>query len=344
MPIIVLKDNILRNKIIISITVSTLLLLLAGFSFFLISKDAMLIQNPVIIQQNAVVTYAIGECLYKENEQTDWILLEIGQKIKVGYILKTLDDGEIDIRFSDNTLMKMDYNTIMTIDENTLKDLSVNLNEGRLFAKFHKLFNDQKFRVQSKDAVAGIRGTDLVFESFPDKTEIYALSGITEIYNQKFENDKILLAFQKKTTVRKDSIPTQPADMTKAEIKEYQQTLNLIHPEKVFLISNNIQFQANTAKILPSSFSELEIVLNAMKQKSFRIEIAGHTANVGSSSAMFDLSILRAQAIKDYLVEEGISERRLKIKGYGGSTPISDNNTEKGRALNRRVEFIILDN
>jgi len=269
--------------------------------------------------------------------------LEIGQKVHVGFTLKTFGDGEIDIRFSENTLMKMDADTTLQITQNTLKDLSVDLDKGKLFAKFHKLFEDQEFNVQSGNAIAGIRGTDLVFEAFPNRTDIYALSGITEIFNQDFDTEKILLAFQKKTTVKRDSIPTQPVNMTANEIKTYQQKLNLIHSEKVFLITNNIQFKANTAEILPFSFKELAIVLDELNSKSFKIEIGGHTANVGSSSAMYDLSLLRAQAIKDYLIEQGVSSKRMVVKGYGGSKPVADNSTSEGKAKNRRVEFIILD-
>lgn len=332
----------MKKNIIVLISIVVFVLLLGGLSFFLISKDAMLIRNPVIVQQNPLITYSIGESYYKSSDDKEWLPVEIGQKIKIGFVLKTLDDGEIDIRFSENTLMKMDNNTVLKISDNTLKNLSVDINEGKLFAKFHKLFADQEFNVRSGNTVAGIRGTDLVFESFPGRTDIYALSGITEIYNTSYSNDKILLAFQKKTTVFDNSPPAQPVNMKVEDILEYQQILNLIHSEKVFLITNNIRFKANTAEILPSSYEELAVVLDAMKSKTFKIEIAGHTANVGSSSAMYNLSLLRAQAIKDYLTEQGISTKRLEIKGYGGSKPVSENDTEEGKAKNRRVEFIII--
>lgn len=332
----------MKKGILIIIISGAVVILLGGLSFFLISKDAMLIRNPVVLQQKAMVTYADGDSQYKGAEAQEWQTVEIGQKVQVGDVLKTGPNGEIDIRFSEGTLMKMDHDSTLIINANTLKNLTVDLSEGRLFAKFHKLFSDQKFNVQSGNAVAGVRGTDLVFEAFPDKTDIYALSGITEIYNQQLENDKILLAFQKKTTVMRDRAPTQPRDMEPAEIQHFQQVLNIIHSEKVFLITNNIQFKANTAEILPSSYKELAIVIDALESRSFKIEIAGHTANVGSSSAMYDLSLLRAEAIKEYLIENGVKSTRMVVRGYGGSKPLADNGTPEGMALNRRVEFIIL--
>ncbi len=333
----------MNKKLIIIISSSLLVLAMAGFSYVMISKDAMLIRNPVIVQQNAMITYYYGECQFRESDDLEWQPLEIGQKIKIGFSLETGNNGEIDIRFSDNTLMKMDNNTILKISENTLKNLSVDLMEGKLFAKFHKLFKDQEFSVFSGNAVAGVRGTDLVFEAFPERTDIYALSGITEIYNYKMENSKILLAFQKKTTIKNNSAPTRPVDMDREEILEFQQILNLIHGEKVFLITDNIHFVANKAEILPSSNEELISVLEAMKSNSYDFEITGHTADVGSSSAKYNLSLQRAQAIKDYLVNNGIREKRLMIKGYGSSKPVSGNDTPEEREKNRRVEFIIIE-
>lgn len=333
----------MKKRIVIPLAILVLIITIGIITTMLVSKDSMLIRNPIIVHQNALVTYAVGECFFRESASLPWIDLEIGQKIKAGFSLKTMNNGEVDIRFSENTLMKMDNDTFLNITENTLKELTVQLDDGKLFAKFHKLFSDQEFQVNSGNTIAGIRGTDLVFESFPDKTKIYALSGITEIYNKNYSDEKILLAFQNKTTVFDNAAPEQPENMNSDEIHEMQQIMNLIHSEKVFLISNNIQFEANKALILPSSMPELTIVINAMKSKSFKIEIAGHTANIGSSSAMYDLSLLRAEAIKDYLIDNGISWKRLKIKGYGGSQPISENNTEEGKAKNRRVEFIIID-
>lgn len=331
------------NKRILIVIISIVFLgLIGGLSFYLISKDAMLIRNPLVLQQRALITYATEDCFYLGPDD-EWLPAEIGQKINMGDTVKTLELGEMDIRFSDNTLMRLDKNTVLNITHNTLKNLSVDLEEGRLFAKFHKLFSDQSFNVESGSAVAGVRGTNLVFEAYADKTIIYALSGITEIHNRQFEKDKILLAFQKKTVVPRNSIPTQPENMTTEETNRFQQVLNLIHSEKVFLITNKIQFKANTSEILPESHDELAIVLEELKSKSIKIEIAGHTAEAGSTSAMYKLSLERAQAIKDYFVDQGIKSSRMVVQGYGASMPLADNSTVQGMAINRRVEFIILE-
>jgi outer membrane protein OmpA-like peptidoglycan-associated protein len=73
-----------------------------------------------------------------------------------------------------------------------------------------------------------------------------------------------------------------------------------------------------------------------------KIEIGGHTDSKGTKEYNQRLSENRAKSVVNYLINNGINEKRLKYKGYGESTPIDDNNTESGRINNRRVEFKIL--
>lgn len=332
-----------KKLFIITAGVITFILAVGGVSLYLISRDAMVLRSPLVVQEKAKVTYASGSCLYMAGGSEEWVEAVIGQNIRIGDSLKTLDDGEMDLRFSQKTLMRMDGDTILKIDNNTLKNLTVDLDQGRLYAKFEKIFRDQLFNVISTNAVAGIRGTDLVFEVSPDRTDVFALSGITEIHNKAAEKEKILLAYQKKTTIVKENPPSQPMPMTPQEIEDFQRILNLIYNREVVHISDTIQFQANSAEILPSSYSELQKISQILQEKKYTIEISGHTANVGSSAAMYALSVKRAQAIKVFLIDNGIKEERLVIKGYGGSKPIADNETDEGKARNRRVEFLIVD-
>lgn len=74
-----------------------------------------------------------------------------------------------------------------------------------------------------------------------------------------------------------------------------------------------------------------------------RIEIEGHTDNVGSIVSNIKLSLDRANAVKEYLVSKGIDSSRIITKGYGSSQPIESNKTEVGRSQNRRIEVNVLD-
>ena len=77
---------------------------------------------------------------------------------------------------------------------------------------------------------------------------------------------------------------------------------------------------------------------------TIKIEISGHTDNKGSASYNQGLSERRAKSVVDYLVARGISIDRLTFIGYGLAQPIATNDTEEGRALNRRTEFKIIEN
>ena len=74
-----------------------------------------------------------------------------------------------------------------------------------------------------------------------------------------------------------------------------------------------------------------------------RIEVSGHTDNVGSAAVNRTLSRNRALSVRNYLVSQGIAAERVQYNGYGFDRPIAPNTTEEGRAANRRVEIEILD-
>ncbi len=105
-----------------------------------------------------------------------------------------------------------------------------------------------------------------------------------------------------------------------------------------------IYFELNKATIKPESYPALQEAARILiDNPNIKVEIQGHTDNIGSEKYNQDLSEKRAYAVMNYLVKNhGISPDRLVAKGYGSAKPIADNTTEQGRALNRRVEFVIL--
>ena len=74
------------------------------------------------------------------------------------------------------------------------------------------------------------------------------------------------------------------------------------------------------------------------------IEIRGHTDNIGTGEENLDLSLDRAKAVYDYLILKEIPAQQLTFAGYGENIPVGSNDTEEGRRLNRRTEFLILNN
>lgn len=107
----------------------------------------------------------------------------------------------------------------------------------------------------------------------------------------------------------------------------------------------SVLFQRSTADLMPESQDELNLVADFMlKHPSVEIELAGHTDNRGLHSHNMRLSNQRVASVKKYLVDKGVSSKRISGKGYGGTRPIADNDAEETRQLNRRVEFTIVRN
>ncbi|MCX6550103.1 MAG: OmpA family protein [Acidobacteria bacterium] len=102
-----------------------------------------------------------------------------------------------------------------------------------------------------------------------------------------------------------------------------------------------VNFETGKSAISPDSAPTLDAAANALKAAGgLRVEVAGHTDNVGTPEANLKLSQDRAQAVMTALTERGIKADRLTAKGYGQTAPIADNRTEEGRAKNRRVELV----
>jgi outer membrane protein OmpA-like peptidoglycan-associated protein/tetratricopeptide (TPR) repeat protein len=107
---------------------------------------------------------------------------------------------------------------------------------------------------------------------------------------------------------------------------------------------HNIYFAFNSADILSSSQKVLdEFIVFLNDHPTMTISIEGHTDNVGSDEFNLILSENRAKAVYNYLVNNGIDANRLQYKGFGETAPIATNETEEGRAMNRRTEFVILN-
>ncbi|MBE6327449.1 MAG: OmpA family protein [Bacteroidales bacterium] len=103
---------------------------------------------------------------------------------------------------------------------------------------------------------------------------------------------------------------------------------------------HGIQFETNNAVIKSSSYPILNRVVTMMKKNpSYKLHISGHTDNVGKPAQNLKLSKERAAAVVKYLTKKGIKSSRLRSDGFGGTKPVASNKTEKGKALNRRVDF-----
>lgn len=349
-----------------------LVIIIAGIlTSFLLYTDVLMVQLPVLIQKDPKITFVIGDASYRKSASEPWSLAIVGQNLKSGYEVKTGNNSQMDIRFHGDMAIRISANSTMRIDDMSVRKIMLKVNRGSIYGKFEKLFKDYDIKIQTPTTVAAIRGTELGFEIKEDDKEIkkllqkkrmidknttalteaeilyistvYSLSGITELYNPKYENQKVLLSYQNKLSIKENDPPGNTEKMTDEEISRMRSILNSIHTEEVLFISDKINFEVASSKILPESHDELAKIIKIIKEKKARVRIEGHTDIQGTASFNQTLSIERAESIRQYMIKHGIDPDQLEIAGYGSSKPIAGNNTPAGRSLNRRVEFIIIE-
>jgi len=106
---------------------------------------------------------------------------------------------------------------------------------------------------------------------------------------------------------------------------------------------DKVYFDQSSYHMRPESFEQLDKLVRTLQgEPALRIEIAGHTDNVGDRRLNKLLSENRAKVITNYLTTKGISEARLRSAGYGDSRPAAPNDVEENKRRNRRVEFVVL--
>ena len=165
-------------------------------------------------------------------------------------------------------------------------------------------------------------------------------SHICEIYDGigKVDYDKI------EEIVKKYQVQPVEINYNRIEeiVKKYKGAGSVYVPQENWVLIG-INFDFNKATIKPESvpilYNSAEILL---KNPDVKVEIQGHTDNIGSEKYNQKLSLQRAETVKNFLVAKGIAADRLTTVGFGKIKPIMDNKSEQGRGLNRRIELKII--
>lgn len=112
-----------------------------------------------------------------------------------------------------------------------------------------------------------------------------------------------------------------------------------------FELSKNFKFAFGKAELDPEAYPFLDELAAFLKSNGdFDLKVVGHTDNVGSKNANYTLSLKRAQVVADYLISKGLPASQVEVIGRGDTEPVAANDTEEGKAKNRRVQFIITVN
>ena len=117
------------------------------------------------------------------------------------------------------------------------------------------------------------------------------------------------------------------------------------HSKDQLIRMENLVFEQGKADILPSSYQELNTLARMMKDnENMKVQLEGHTDFRGRPALNLQLSEDRVEAVQEYLVDKGIKKKRITIKAFGGTQPLTREDTPEARKKNRRVEVRILEN
>ena len=175
-------------------------------------------------------------------------------------------------------------------------------------------------------------------------------TGVVSANNQKFavatevkkDDPQPLIVTVKKEGHSYDSQVITPEQLTEPVVTKNAE-VKAIETGKVCDL-RDIYYETNSYQLTANSKIVLALFIEFLKENpTVKVEIQGHTDNVGNDDANLKLSDQRAKAVYDYVIGKGIPADRLRYKGYGESQPIADNNTPAGRAKNRRTVFLIYE-
>lgn len=166
-------------------------------------------------------------------------------------------------------------------------------------------------------------------ESFANILDNYSTQ-LTNLYAVTYRTDSKVL---------RDSINVAILDEQKREL--VRQIIPIVEIGRKFIIENLLF--ATASAVLPDSVTELDVLIDFMKSRpAVVVRVEGHTDSKGQPASNKALSLMRAEAVKAYLVQRGIDPKRVQTLGHGAARPIGDNATDFGRRLNRRTEIVII--
>lgn len=138
-----------------------------------------------------------------------------------------------------------------------------------------------------------------------------------------------------------ESYKTSEVEKLKKELEGYKSKKS---DRGTVLVLDNLLFDTGGANLHPGSKKNLEPLVKYLRENKERnISIEGHTDSVGNDEFNRELSLRRADAVKQYLLQSGIDENRIRTRGFGETYPVASNSNSSGRQMNRRVEIVILE-
>jgi outer membrane protein OmpA-like peptidoglycan-associated protein len=192
--------------------------------------------------------------------------------------------------------------------------------------------SNQKFETAISDVESRVDDVQSGVEA--NSKEIESLQGKTESMGDEIQDTK-------STAVAAKSTGEQALDKAQAAVEAAKGKVIW----KVTLTNRDVTFDIGKAQIQPSGAKVLDQLVERLKgyDKMVFLEIQGHTDSTGSERFNEHLGMERAEAVRNYLHQQGIPLNLMSVISYGETRPVADNSTREGRAANRRVEILVLE-
>ncbi|MCZ8355339.1 MAG: OmpA family protein [Cyclobacteriaceae bacterium] len=188
----------------------------------------------------------------------------------------------------------------------------------------------------------------IIYQSLPYGNRVGSLSGSN--YNFPFldgEKYAIMVQAEGFEPIKLLLDPAE-ANADKKVVKDIELTEGKVpekHPVGHVMRLDNLIFDQGKARISPESYPELDVLVDMLStHRGMVIQLEGHTDYLGPAKQNMDLSEKRVNAVKNYLISKGVHKNRVKTKAFGGTKPLSMQDTPEAHAANRRVEVRVLQN
>ena len=187
----------------------------------------------------------------------------------------------------------------------------------------------------------------VTYQSLPYGNKLGTLNNSTYSFPM-FDNEKysIIVEAPGYTTAKYMLDPAEANDSRKV-VKHIELTAGEIKKHEVGHVMrlDNVIFPVGRSRINEESYSELNLVVDMMQEnKTMVIQLEGHTDYQGDPKDNLKLSKERVESVRRYITSKGVARNRIKTKAFGGTMPLSRDNTPEAHRLNRRVELRILEN
>lgn len=250
--------------------------------------------------------------------------------------------GELIEKLEQNKLYRIEFYYSLADKSNRYEPtLGACFSEKRLYPT-DKFPNKYKYAVKTDNL-----GELADKENWNKVSGLYVAQGNEQyIIIGKIEQDKLSISTNGEGGYAYYYIDNVLVTLIDSNISNSSLVIDSIEPIKMnqSIVINNIYFESNNSSLKEESNNVLDSLYQQLLQynnSEYEIEISGHTDNIGKEEDNLILSEFRAQAVAGYLINKGIKKEIVKYVGYGSLQPITKNDTEKEREMNRRVELII---